>query len=323
MNAMDIVELVTPAELEAAMRDHLARRRLPDEFLYLGPEGAGQWLDLDESAAFGVASDLTDLLRASVADIAAEVPEDVTVVGLGVGGGRKERILLEALPPRPGRRYLAVDVSRPLVETALDAVADLPVDACGATARIDDLDRLRPHAEPPLLLCLLGNTFSNAEPHHLLEAVRRWLAHGDHFLFDCHLGPDPRHDDPAWRREVEAAYGSAENARFNLGPLTARGVPEDACRFSLRLGRVPSRLGPTWRTTKTIRMLRDVEVPFEGGPVRLNEGDAIGMGFTYKHTRRQVIRWLTEAGFGVRALFADRGRTNLLVLAQKGARSHR
>jgi uncharacterized SAM-dependent methyltransferase len=313
---MTIIELLDEDSLETSLRAYLARREMPDEFLYLGPEGAGHWLDLDDSASFDVASDLTDLLRAEARALAAHVPPGASVVSLGVGRGDKERILLEALPAEPRRPYLAADVSRSLVEAALETVADLPVRAVGATARIDDLSRLRRHVRPPVLVCLLGNTFSNFEPDRLLKRVRADLGPSDLFLFDCNLGPSAEGDEPAWRQEVERAYGSAENARFNLGPLTARGLPEDAGRFALRVARVPTRLGPTWRTRKSIEVLRDAEVAFPDGPVRLRTGDVVHMGFTYKHTRRQVFRWVQEARFRIVEAFTDAVKTNLLVLVR-------
>ncbi len=313
---MTIINLLDADGLETSLRDHLARREMPDAFLYLGTDGAGHWLDLDDSPSFAVASDLTDLLRAEASAVASYVPPGASVVSLGVGSGRKERLLLEALPQNGrGRRYLAVDVSRPLVESALTAVADLPLDAVGATAGIADLPRLLRHARPPSLLCLLGNTFSNFEPGPLLKQARSALGPSDLFLFDCHLGPGKGVDEAAWRQEVERAYGSAENARFNLGPLIARGLPPDAARFSLRVVRVPTRLGPAWRTRKRIEILRDAEVAFPGGPVRLHAGDVVHMGFTYKHTCRQVVGWVREAGLRVVETFADAAGKNLLVLA--------
>jgi hypothetical protein len=313
---MTIIDLLDEGSLEASLRAYLARREMPDEFLYLGPEGAGHWLDLDDSASFDVASDLTDLLRDHASAVASHVPAGASVVSLGVGRGDKERILLEALPADPGRPYLAADVSRPLVEAALETVSDLPVRATGARARIEDLARLRRHVRPPVLVCLLGNTFSNFEPDRLLKRVRAGLGPSDLLLFDCNLGPSAEGEEAAWRHKVERAYGSAENARFNLGPLTARGLPEDAGRFALRVARVPTRLGPTWRTRKSIEVLCDAEVAFSDGPVRLRAGDVVHMGFTYKHTRRQVLRWAQEARFGIVEAFTDAARTNLLVLAR-------
>jgi SAM-dependent methyltransferase len=239
------------------------------------------------------------------------------VVSLGAGGGRKERILLEAMLADGGARYVAVDVSRALVEAALEASADLGVEAAGLCARIEDLARIRKHAWAPVLLCLLGNTFSNFEPDMLLETVAADLAPSDLFLFDCHLGPVGEGGEEGWRQGVERAYGSAENARFNLGPLTARGVPQDACRFSLSVAQVPTPLGPAWRTAKEVHVLRDAYVAFDAGPVRLSAGDVLRMGFTYKHTRPQVLGWVRAGGFEVVEAFADEAETNLLVLVRK------
>lgn len=314
---MRIVDLVRPDEMEASLREHLARGELPDVFLYLGEDGAGNWLDLDTSEAFDVASDLTALIRDRAEAVAAHVPAGATVVSLGVGGGQKERILLAALAGSGARTYIAADVSRTLVEEALRAVDDLDVDVLGATARIEDLSRLCRHVRRPVLLCLLGNTFSNFEPDTLLERVGDHLEPGDLFLFDCHLGPSDEAESAAWREGIEQAYGSAENARFNLGPLTARGADPAACRFSLRLTQTRTRMGRTWRTVKIVHLLRDAEVAFPSGPLRLRGGEQIRMGFTYKHTRRQVLGWVRKAGYETVEAFADADDAHLLVLVRK------
>jgi hypothetical protein len=184
-------------------------------------------------------------------------------------------------------------------------------------AGIEDLPDLLADVRPPVLLCLLGNTFSNFEPDELLATVAGHLAAGDSFLFDCHLAPDAEADVEDWRRRVEAAYGSDENARFNLGPLTSRGVDPAACRFSLRLRRVPTPHGPAWRTHKTIEMLADAEASFASGPLALPAGRVIEMGFTYKHTRGQVIDHVRRHGLDVVKAWTDAAGGNLLVLARR------
>ena len=140
---MTTIELFTPERIEADLAGALRARRLPDHFLYAGEVGAASWIDLDGSSAFGVASTLTELLRASVADLTAPLPADVNVAGIGIGSGEKERLVLEALIARGGHpAYVPVDVSDGLVRRAVGAVADLDLASCtGVTARLEEKAR--------------------------------------------------------------------------------------------------------------------------------------------------------------------------------------
>lgn len=313
--ALRIVDFLGPRDAEESLREDLSHRRLPDRHLYAGDGGATRWLDLDQSPSFSIASDLTALLRKNASRIVNLVPPDASLIGMGVGGGLKESILMDILSRKDHSTYLAADVSPALVKRALDAVADLNCDALGAIATIDQLPELLALVRSPILLTLLGNTFSNFEAQQLFSLIRPPLKSTDLFLFDAHIVPDEPERESHWRREVRKSYTSAMNTQFNLAPLTTRGVSPHDCTFSLELIRERTPFGETWRTRKTIEILKDTEVRFETGPIRLHQGEVIDMGFTFKHTRGQVLQRLQGAGFEAISVMSDQAATNLLVLA--------
>ena len=313
---MTKTRLRTPHEIEKRLRQNLQRRKLPDCFLYVGDSGAQNWLDLEQSADFTVASRLTELLSENVETIAGALPEPCDLVSIGVGDGQKERILLESLLPEWNGCYVPVDVSSELVDAALETVSNLDVEAKGIVAFFQDLRDLTKYWSSPACLCLLGNNFCNYHPEELLGTVSSEMRHDDLFLFDAHLRPDTSSSEQAWRRRVENAYGSEKNARFNVWPLIEHGMAPEACRFDIGLVQTQTAAGLTYRTQKEVLVLEPSILVFEDGEVELSAGEMIEMGFTYKYTLNQLHDLIAARKWRIVHEFCDEDRENALFLVE-------
>jgi uncharacterized SAM-dependent methyltransferase len=316
---MTQVDLVSHADLERRLREELTRRRLPDWALYVGDAESESWLDLERDEAFPVARELTDLLEASLGRIAPHLPPKPTVVSIGAGDGRKERLVLEAIRPLEPRGYVPIDISRKMVAAAMDTSADLGVPVTGVVGFCEDLPHLAAEWQRPVVLCLLGNNFANYAPGALLGRLAGSLGPADRLLIDSHVTPEARAEDPAWREQVQAAYRCEANARFNTAPLVARGAPPDACRFELELRRAETPVGPAWRTHKQVVLERDVRLAFGvGGDLDLPAGTTLEMGFTWKYTPRQVVELLAAHGLPpIETSHGPRGEDLLAVARRK------
>lgn len=309
---MDKVELVSRENLEQELAVSLAAGELPDHFLYLGEEGAGNWLSLAGSEEYDISARLEELLRRSLEALVPRLPASPDVVSLGAGSGRKERLILSALTERGGRpSYFPLDISSPLIDAALEAVADLELSGCGLVAKVEALPRLAPCFRPPRLLCTLGNNFSNFEPGWLLPLLAAQIGPRDHLLLDLHVVPP---DYGAAQAEVAGRYGCSLNQAFNLGPLLARGLNGEDCELSLELIEAP---GLGWRTRKTIHLKRSAEVRCGGRSVRLAAGTTLRLGFTFKYTAQGIERLLNLHGFEVAERFATPDAAFLLLLLQR------
>lgn len=315
---MKRIEFLREDDLEARLEASLRRRQLPDYFLYVGAQGADNWLSLEESSDFPIASRLTRLLGRSLTAILRRLPNECTLAGLGIGDGRKERLLLEALAQHGRPSYVAIDVSGALIDQAFKNVAHVDCPKLGMVALTEDLPQLRRHWSSPSLLCLLGNNFCNYESDFLLKLIHSQLRSGDLFLFDCHLCPEIQGDDEPWRRQVEEAYRSGLNSRFNLGPLLGHGVREDQCQFVLSLDPVNMEQGRAYCTRKHIRILRSCHLTFGPRKLPLLAGERIQMGFTYKYRREQVEACLRRHRFNIVEQFLDDPNENMLILTRKG-----
>lgn len=313
---MKHIELVTDDDLELRLAKHLSQGHMPDPFLYIGESGAKNWMTLDTSASFPVATRLQDLLEQNITELTECIPGSPDVVSLGVGSGEKERILLKALMLRGSPRYLAVDISGSMVDAALETAADLPIEKNGMVAFVEDLPLIRKHWSSPILLCLLGNNFSNYDPDALLGLVREQMQPNDCFLFDCHLLPSDASRQETVKHAVEQIYGSRQNAIFNMGPLIDRGMSPADCAFHLELITVDSPAGPACRTHKWLDILRDTVVCCGASDVDLLGGSTVELGFTFKHTLPQIETYLARQGFSIIKSFLNQTRENALFLTK-------
>ncbi|MCQ1537183.1 L-histidine N(alpha)-methyltransferase [Methanosarcina sp. KYL-1] len=313
------IELISEKDLKEKLYENLKQHHLPDYLLYAGSEGAKNWLTLNGSENFPVARGLKELLREKVEEIGRFIPSCMNLVSLGVGNGEKERILLEKLVQKSSPSYYAIDISSKLVDSALETVRDLPVKKTGIVGFIEELGVLKNYWRPPVLFCILGNTFCNYEPDFILKLVRENLDSGDIFLFDAHILPGAEGSEAAKAasRSVLGTYASRENALFNMYPLIHYGMALEDFDFELLLSHVDSRIGTLYRTRKTMNILKETSLELDSGTVTFKEGDIIGMGFTYKYTYDQIIAFLNICEFDVLRTFLSEDRTNVIILAKK------
>jgi uncharacterized SAM-dependent methyltransferase len=156
---MEKIELVAEEDLETMFYESLMKHQLPDYFLYMGSEGAKNWLSLDRSEKFTVARQLTQLLQENTSDIGNLIPEDMNFVSVGVGNGEKERIILKELINKYIPTYYPVDINGTLVDMAMQTVQELPVEKKGIVGFIEDMPLLKNLWNPPVMFSILGNTW--------------------------------------------------------------------------------------------------------------------------------------------------------------------
>jgi len=313
---MSKTELVSDEALEHRLKHHLERRELPDAFLYTGNHGTLNWLTLESSQRFPVAATLTSLLKEHARSIAQRIRNCRDVVSIGAGDARKELILLEELLHFSKPRCHIVDVSSRMVDEALKTLSGLGLEITGTVAFCEDLGRLAPDWNRPVLLCLLGNSFCNFDPAGLLPLVGNNLGPADLFLLDGSMLPENEREVARWRREVERIYNSPENVRFNTAPLVRRGMDPESCGFELKLVGVDSPWGQTYRTQKRIHVLKRAVVQCGTDAVTFAAGDVIEMGFTYKYRFAQLRQCLERHGFRVAESWPDRTGGNIIILAE-------
>lgn len=311
------VVLLTDERLEEMLLENLRKGFMPDCFLYVGESGARRWLDLAASKEFPIVARLTDLLETSSLAVSAFFSGAVDLVSVGVGSGEKDKLLLERLISTCDIKYVGVDVSSRLLNEAMKRLRRTGVEKTGIVARFEDIGKFEEYWQASVLLCMLGDSFSNFDPERVLRLVRKHLGPGDAFLFDCSLLPLNRSNGDAgdaFVEQVEKIYGSEVNRKFNIAPLVDRGIDPESCRFSIELKTVKTPTGNVLKTSKRLEVLEDSTISSDSGEVRLKTGDTLKMGFTYKYRADQVRALLKRYHFDELALFFSPDGENLLAL---------
>lgn len=313
---MKKIEFINRDVLEEKFYECLKEKRMPDCFLYLGEAGVKNWMLLDRSETFPVATQLTELLRDNRQSIVSYMTPGMNIVSIGVGSGEKERILLEELAIRERPTYYPIDVSSQMVDTALETVRDLPIEKIGLVGFFEDMPVLKRCWHSPVMLCVLGNSFCNYEPDEILTAMKDNLHDKDLMLFDAHLFP-PSEDEEATRKGIEEIYRSEINALFNKGPLLDRGMNSEDFEFQLELLPTETHYGSIYRTHKKLCVCKDGVIECRPGAIHLRAGDTIQLGFTYKYRQEQIKDLLKRQKFDLIKMFLNDDCSNLIALVRK------
>ena len=321
--------ITSEEEIEKKLSESLKRLELPDYLLYTGAEGAQNWLKLNGSGIFPVALQLKGLLEKNIVLIVKFIPTCMSLVSIGVGGGDKEKIILEELikknlakkpaSDRVSITYYPIDISSQLVDIALEKTSGMPVEKKGIVGFIEEMPLLKRFWRFPVLFCILGNTFCNYDPEFILKLVHDNLEIGDLFLFDADLLliRRPGEETKYARNSILGIYASRENAFFNMYPLLQYGMSPKDFDFELMLVDVDSRIGKVYRTRKNLNIMKDAKIEIGKETISFKEGDIIRMGFTYKYTYEQIITLLNICRFDVLNSFLNENKSNAIILAKK------
>ncbi len=299
-------ELVTPEYLDDQLRHGIERRVLPDYAPFLDDDGVRNWLAIENTMP-GNEPDPTAFVRDSLPYLAEHFTPELSLVSIGVGDGRKERILLESLLRIGSPSYYSVDISSPMIDAALNTVADIPVEKTALVAFFEDLpivNRLWCH---PALLCLFGNTFSTYGGDYVLSSVRAELEPSDLFLFDCRLLAREN-------QAIEERLTSPARVRFQIAPLMKRGLEPDAAELIVTVVAAATPVGLVRRVDTWLRIIRPTVFAFDRGSVLVGAAERIRLASTWQYTLGQVRRLINRSGLSIVELHVAPAQDSALFL---------
>ncbi|WP_165228306.1 L-histidine N(alpha)-methyltransferase [Aquisphaera insulae] len=247
--------------------------------LYVGESGARHWLSVVHEPGYPLRDpDALGLRGHRLAAIAGLRPG--TIVSLGPGDGSADADLLAASQDRPG--YIAVDLSRPLLEAAIERLRPIAGPVHGVLCDFEEDggllgEVLARQACRPILFAMLGGTLGNLDggEARFLDRIRGLMQPGDALLADLPLA------GPGWSVEVEprlraTAYTPAFRA-FLLGDGAGEGAFEDRVGFAHR---------------------RDADTAAE--VIEVTDRPSGRRLLTFRRYRREaILEWLAGRGFRV------------------------
>ena len=305
------------ARMIADIREGLTAhpRRLPPKYFY-DEAGSRLFERITELPEYYLTRAEGSILRAIAGPLMGRLrPRDL--VELGPGSCEKVRVLLDALGPSDGVRYVAVDVGRDGLTQAAAKLAD-EYPSIEVHAVVADFERHLAHLPPPAgrrLLLFFGSTIGNLDPparRTFLSEVRGLLGPDGRLLLGVDLVKD--------RETLEAAYDDAAGvtAEFNrnvlrhVNRLVDGNFKPENYRHHAFYHAEASRIEMHLIASAPQR------VKLERLPLTLDfdEGDGIWTENSYKFTREGTEAELAEAGLELDEWFTDAERRFGLVLCR-------
>ncbi len=206
---------------------------LPTVFAYLTNAGYHNWIRLTEDVTYQYYYDSIKLLQTHAKSIATEIKsavgrDDVDLISLGPGDGRKDSLLLKELSELfavSDLYYYPFDINPSMISTAMGtAGAERKLKKLQVKAILADFESLPEfsniyqYRDAPNVLTLVGNTLGNLPDDRgfLTQLHERAMSDGDLLLLEVRKTQD---GDPILKTET--------NREFDFGPLEILGLEFD------------------------------------------------------------------------------------------------
>tara|TARA_Y100000310_G_C20629168_1_gene787630 strand:+ start:206 stop:1162 length:957 start_codon:yes stop_codon:yes gene_type:complete len=266
---------------------------------YLTSEQAQAFLDLEASKDYqrDLIKKEIDLIQKNRGEIISKLgKENLNVIDLGCGDGKKALIFIEELKGILKLRYCPVDISSYMVEKAITKIRSTDsAEVVEFQWNISDFENienisilLKQGDFKRNLFLLLGNTLGNFEINELLYEVRSSMNEGDFLLIGNGL-------DNRESKEILKAYSNRYLDNLLIKTLTQIGLKKENLKYSARF--------KNSRIEMYYEIKKDAEISFLGKKVEFKKGDEIIVAVSYKYNQEDFVSFLN--------LYFDEIRVNI------------
>jgi L-histidine Nalpha-methyltransferase len=309
-----------PDRVRAELHDSLRTRRVNHKFHYDSLKQAQHWLRLHEACSPARRDDNCQATYDLAFDsVAPSIAEPFQLIGLGCGGGQKERRLLERIPNAASRAsFVAVDVSWPLALIARQQTASLLLDAnchalvCDLGTAADlapEFDRLAGHGQQRVLTCF--GVLPNFQPRRILPQLAALLRPNDLFLFSANLAREE--DYPAHLQRILPQYDNALTRSWLFLLPADLGIEPGDGQMECRIDNDPA-WNPLARFVIDFVFTRPRLITLDTEEYRFEREDRLQLFFSYRHTPASVRGLLAPHGITVEsAWITDSGEEGIFA----------
>lgn len=292
-------------DLKACFR----RRMVNHKFHYDSVRQTQRWLALHQAySPSRTDADCAHTYELAFAEAAQKLPPGpVLLIGLGCGGGQKDRRLVEELERNQHQvDYLATDVSAAMAlsgrqEVAKSHPAGLLPPLVWDLAGVPDLATVIEETvgdssgEKPRLFSFFG-MIPNFEPDEILGKLSRVIRPGDWLLFSANLAPGPEYK--AGVERIRPLYDNELTREWLIQFLLGAGVEREDGTIQFAVESDEAGLG-LLRIVAWFEFSRARDIEIDGERFAFKEGDRIRLFFSYRHTPILVERLLRAHGMTV------------------------
>ncbi|HHY84242.1 MAG TPA: L-histidine N(alpha)-methyltransferase [Verrucomicrobia bacterium] len=290
-----------PANVRRALVQSLRRRQVNHKFHYDSVRQAQQWLRVHEAYAPSRNDPqwIAAFDRAFEAALKHARPGPLHLIGLGCGGGQKDRRLLELA--RADHReviYTPCDVSAALVLVAREAALNvIPSDrihcrVCDLT-EAPDLDAFLGCPVPNATrLATFFGMLPNFEPDHAVAVLKSLVRPGSVLIASANLMPA----GASASAYVLSQYDNELTREWLLRFLLDVGVEREDGALRVELEEVEPK---THRIVARFEFARPWELRLDSDEVAFSAGDRLRVFFSYRYTADRVRDLVERAGVRV------------------------
>jgi L-histidine Nalpha-methyltransferase len=292
-----------PQKVLQELKECLRSRQVNHKFHYESVKQAGKWLRLH--AAYSPSK--TDPNCLEVYEQAFDRAKDllasgeVSLIGLGCGGGQKEARLLALLKSRGrGVSYVPLDVSTPLVLVARQAALEvIESQACHPVvcdlAHVESLADLLNAVSPPrgARLTTFFGMIPNFRPGEILQQLSGAMRKGDMLLLSANLAPGQ--DYVAGVERILPLYDNDLTRDWLSTFLLDLGVERDQGEVCVGVEELPEDNGLR-RVAASFCFRRAANVSIEGEEFSFAPGEQVRLFFSYRHTPATIEQLLRQQG---------------------------
>jgi L-histidine N-alpha-methyltransferase len=295
----------------------LATRRVNHKFHYDSVRQTQKWLALHLAhSPSRNDTDCADTYDRAFAEAVKQIAaRQIHVIGLGCGGGQKDKRLLELLKAS-GREisYTPCDVSVAMTLVARQAaLAVVPEKNCFPfvcdLATADDLSAALATRHPSLVTFF--GMIPNFEPEDILPKLAALVRPQDFLLFSANLAPGA--DYAAGMKKIFPQYDNALTRDWLMAFLHNLGVEngDGELRFTIETGAAHLQ-----RVLARFHFTRDCRVAVETEEFKFRSGESIQLFFSYRYTLELVQKNLARHGLIVRAQWLTKSAEEAVFLCQ-------
>lgn len=301
-----------PENVRRDLLESLRSRQVNHKFHYDSVKQTQKWLALHQAYSPSRTDRACQAIyeRGFAAAAAHAKAQRVHLIGLGCGGGQKDRRLLELLR-QAGKQlaYTPADVSAAMVLVARQAALEMVAEencyplVCDL-ARAEDLPQVFERwpaeetaaANAPGRLITFFGMIPNFEPHVVLPRLADLVRPQDLLLFSANLAPGP--DYAAGVRRILPLYDNELTRDWLMAFLLDLGVEkrDGTMRFGIEEDPAGSGLK---RVAAYFDFTRPVEIAVETERFAVASGESIRLFFSYRHTPERVRGLLGRQGLEV------------------------
>ena len=311
-----------PENIRRDLLESFRTRRVNHKFHYDSVMQANRWLALHQ--AYSPSRNDPDCAATyDAAILAASTHIQVSavhVLGLGCGGGQKDKRLLEFLHHHEKKTsYSPCDVSRAMVQVAQQTTSTLvaPQDCFPFVfdlATAADLPSfLDSHHAPQTqrIVTFLG-MIPNFEPEDILPKLAALVRADDWLLFSANLAPGV--DYASGLDRVLPQYDNPLTRDWLVTFLTERAVElgDGGMRFVIE-----SHSGGLKKIVARFHFARPRRIDVEGETFEFRAGENIQLFFSYRYTPALVRRWLTTHAIKVEAQWITKSEEEGVFLCRR------